>query len=58
MALVRPARTVTVAAAEVPSVGSGVRLRVGAVYVEVAPGFDRATLAQVVGVLEQRGGVR
>ena len=58
MALVRPARPVAVAAAEISSIGSGVRLRVGAVCVEVAPGFDGATLAQVVDVLEQRGAAR
>jgi hypothetical protein len=58
MALVRPARPVAVATSEFPSIGSGVRLRVGTVCVEVAPGLDVTTMAQVVDVLEQRGAAR
>lgn len=53
MALVRPVRTA--APSTVSTTGTGVRLRVGSVYVEVAPDFDGETLSHVLGVLEQRG---
>jgi hypothetical protein len=54
MALVRPAGAATMAATKPPALGVGVRLRVGEVCVELAPGFDGETLARVLDVLEQR----
>lgn len=53
MALVRPVRPA--APSTMSSAGTGVRLRVGAVYVEVAPSFDGEMLSRVLDVLEQRG---
>ena len=55
MALVRPARSIEVTATPVTPAETGVRLRVGAVHVEVERGFDGQTLKRVLQVLEERG---
>ncbi|MCB9658385.1 MAG: hypothetical protein H6726_12120 [Sandaracinaceae bacterium] len=56
MALVRPTRP-TVTATSVTR-GTGVRLSVGAVRVEVERGFDEETLSRVLAVLERPEVVR
>ncbi len=58
MALVRPTRSVEVTAAPATLAAPGVRLRVGAVHVEVDRGFDGETLMRVLHVLDQRGAAR
>ena len=54
MARVRPAPSIEVTATVAPA-ETAVRLRVGAVQVEVERGFDEHTLMRVLQVLEERG---